>query len=46
MALWLFHVLATVSRKKELITGMLAANRQDSNGPKNENRQNSADVHR
>lgn len=41
-----FWVDAPVSRKKELITGMLAANRHDSSGPKNENRQNSADMHR
>lgn len=46
MACLLFCVEAPVSRRKELITGMLAANMHDSNGPKNENRQNSADMHR
>ena len=46
MAFLLFCVEAPVSRKKELIAGMLAANRQDSSGPKKEKRQNSADMHR
>ncbi len=46
MACLPFWVDAPVSRKKELITGMLAAKRHDSSGPKNENRQKSADMHR
>ena len=46
MAALLFSVCAPMSRKKALTSGMLAANTHDSIGPKNEYRQNSADMAR